>query len=186
MKERPIIFSGPMVWALLEGRKTQTRRVIKPQPVNDFWMGAHLGEVFAKCPFGQIRSRLWVRETFGLQLEPCKEYPNGLIVYKADLPPDSTFQYEGGGSAWRPSIFMPRWASRITLEITGVRVERVQDISELDIVAEGIRDTFDGKRFVPADYHYKELWDSLNAKRGYSWDTNPWVWVLEFRVVQPC
>jgi hypothetical protein len=167
MKEHPILFSGPMVNAILTGRKTMTRRVVKPQPETrrfthngrqyDEWIWPSMRgsgvtgsldwfiERMPKyCPYGNIGDRLWVRETFAIDLGRNNE-----VVYQADgLEPVLT-------DRWRPSIFMPRKHSRITLDITGVRVERVQD--------------------------FRDMWDSINAKRGYSWDSNPWVWVVEFK-----
>lgn len=162
LKERPILMSAPMVRAILEGRKTQTRRVAK---------------ITSRCPHGVPGDRLWVRET--CERRPfCAGSKAICVAYSADgesvLDPVG-FDY----SCWwkrgekLPSIFMPRWASRITLEVTGVRVERVQEINQVDALAEGTQ----GK------HSYAELWDSLNAKRGFGWDTNPWVWVLEFKRV---
>lgn len=188
-KERPIIFSGDMVRAILAGRKTQTRRVVKDQNAVEFSeetrepLYVHSincpgycdyacnGGGYGDSPYGVPGDRLWVREKIGIQLTPNDKYPNGLVEYGADYHDGVDFIYEGGGSAWTPSIFMPRWASRITLEITGVRVERVQEITYLDAIAEG----------VDRDYHL--LWDRINAKRGYPWSANPWVWVVEFKRV---
>lgn len=233
MKERPILFSGAMVRALLDGRKTQTRRVVKPQPPggtayvivdeDPFGKGALCinslgvdgrggpipGEIDAwrTCPYGTIGDRLWVRETF-FDNNPG-ERDMEQVYYRADGEPD--FDGESitrDGPGWTPSIHMPRWASRLTLEITGVRVERVQDISEADAWAEGY-DEFDGVcgtcrgsgthpygypcrceagrqlRSQTALEWYRDLWDSINGKRpGCSWEANPWVWVLEFRRVE--
>ncbi len=195
MKERPIIFSSEMVRAILEGRKTQTRRVIKPQPKIDIsmcdpYLPALIDGKYVGCPYGQPGDRLWVRENFMIQLPQSQEYPHGEVEYAADYPipidGGPIFQFEGGGSAMTPSIYMPRWASRIMLEITGVRVERVQDITHQDAVAEGIQEcpgyTDDGCDCVYAAY--AKLWDSINLKRGFGWNTNPWVWVVELRVLQ--
>lgn len=201
VKERPILFSGEMVCTILDGRKTQTRRVITPQPKDGLEVryNADNGHVlygpeylrsFVKCPYGVVGDRLWVRETFG-----C--LGNGMRVYAADADTDGTVPYlitgDGAGvgngkpDKWMPSIFMPRSASRINLEITGVRVERVQDISPDDCLAEGI----DYKDCDPHNAHqywrqeayakYGELWDKINKDRGYGWDVNPWVWVIEFK-----
>lgn len=208
MNERPILFSGPMVRAILSGSKTQTRRVVKPQPApkdtwdwawpipgknvtpgtHAYWRDDYRPNLSRYCPF-QEGMRLWVRETF------CNS-PDG-VIYRAT-------EHEHGITPcddydiWKPSIFMPRWASRITLEITAVRVERVQDISEADARAEGIHE-FDlgvnGKVYGTnpcagrdvsgtAVEGYAILWDSINAKRGYPWNSNPWVWVLEFQRVE--
>ena len=183
MKERPIIFSGEMVRAILDGRKTQTRRVIKPQPdhIHTFQKGIllpQIGDKEIRCPYGQPGDRLWVRETW------AKNNPvlDAKVCYRADLmSPDL-------GKPWKPSIYMPRWASRITLEIVNVRVERVQEITEADVIAEGIG-AFTLARGVlsdaPPDPRWKfiELWNSINANRGYGWEINPWVWVIEFKVL---
>ena len=166
MKERPIIFSTPMVKAILDGRKTQTRRVIKDQPplsMRDMFKPKNL-----KCPYGQVGDRLWVRETF-------KPYNcMGGFAYKADGDLSTGFP-------WKPSIHMPRGASRITLEITESRAERLQDISEEDAKAEGVKCCPN----AVSDYkhHFMILWDSINGKK-YPWDSNPWVWVISFKVVR--
>ncbi len=199
-KERPILFSGPMVNAILEGRKTVTRRVIKPQLSSRFDEGrgpedAAAGYPFVElddgffsakdlCPYGQEGDRLWVRETF-THYRPFGEetQPDAPIIYRADE--DKCGQYPAvidgrsvlvsNRNPWKPSIFMPRWASRITLEVTGVRVEQVQDISEEDAIAEGIDHAYANTIGAFAD-----LWDTINAKRGYSWESNPYVWVIGF------
>lgn len=227
--ERPILFSGAMCQAILDGSKTQTRRVIKtsaPQVRPQFNFGPSLREeALRKCkprcrngyefmgappnieinlrhPYGLIGSRIWVLETFAVHksydsLKVRSAYEAmagdvaGCIAYKA--APD-TKNWRG---KWRPSIFMPRWASRITLEITDVRVERVQEISEDDSVAEGI--AWDGQWYLggvhpikgtpqcwsSAKRAYRARWDSINAKRGYGWETNPFVWVISFRRIKP-
>jgi hypothetical protein len=171
MKERPILFSTPMVQAILEGRKTQTRRVIKPQPEpleDGFMLPLH-----PDCPYGYIGDRLWVRETFAY-------HHTGRLFYKADIPVVCHKNWK-----WKPPIFMPRSASRITLEITDIRVERLQDITRSDIYAEGL--------IVPQEHQedYKEyllnawieLWDSINAKK-HPWQSNPYVWVVEFKRIE--
>lgn len=184
MKGRPILFSGEMVRAILDGRKTQTRRVIKPQPADDIkpanfpnpkvhgWMSSLRHQYGSKtahiCPYGQIGDLLWVREKFSL----CR-FDGGELWYWADGSP--------GGGDWtkpKPSIFMPRWASRITLEITDVRVERVQDISNDDALAEGIDRTNTSIKGY-ARQRFEQLWASINGNA--SWDANPWVWVIEFQ-----
>lgn len=183
MKEHPILFSGPMVQAILDGRKTMTRRVIKmpkwAQECNEdyeFEIDDDIPYSICKktgclaaidCPYGFPGDRLWVRETF------CKDLDHN-VFYKADnMPP-----WED--TKWKPSIFMPRWASRITLEITNVRVERLQEISGKDILAEGL----DVKFTIPGSFDALErfhgLWDSINGKK-YPWSSNPWVWVIEFK-----
>lgn len=228
-KERPIIFSGEMVRAILEGRKTQTRQVIKPQPgtlVEDvyhrpdgLWIWLHLprgqgvglGDPFC-CPYGKPGDRLWVRETFlanGDLSEPA--FPTrhtGDIMYADDEDYDICYPEKGQskkGINWRvvPSIYMPRWASRINLEVTNVRVERVQDITIDDIKAEIGERALAAKlpafpppppRGVSKEKHldniielvgkslFRRLWDSINAKRGHPWENNDWVWVVEFSV----
>ena len=215
MKERPILFSAPMVRAILEGRKTQTRRVVK-QKINphDFLggigdsrndpynygfenpevMGHFITLPEQRCPFGQVGDQLWVRESFwrwGDYITKTDEsgerwtewHPQDLVGYRADHPekPESK---DGFVARAMPSIHMPRWASRIQLEITGVRVERLQGISEADARAEGIQFECDGR--VP-EYtersEFRELWSSINGRE--SWDANPWVWVVEFQRVKP-
>lgn len=209
MKERPIIFSTDMVKAILEGRKTQTRRVIKPQPPKGFRMrmGINIGvceedtnklprkQDYVKIPYGAVGDRLWVRETLATanrynHLKPS-EIPQreSILHYLAD----GYSPFEMGKV--RSSLFLPRWASRITLEITGVRVERLQDIGGeggfgdlKQLRAEGLElgvGAVRGNSHLPWRYDsivaFQDLWDSINAKRGYGWDTNPWVWVIEFK-----
>jgi hypothetical protein len=124
------------------------------------------------CPYGRPGDRLWVRETWS-QLYP---YESRRVAYRADR---ETVVAPGVLPWWRPSIHMPRWASRLTLEITKVRVERLKEITVKDIAAEGIQEGVG----VFAYEDFRKLWDSLNAKRGFGWDANPWVWVVEFRLV---
>jgi len=229
-----------MVRAILDGRKTQTRRIVKPQPKAEIawyptpalWAEFYsvdvrlLGETdnighYWKCPYGVPGDRLWVRETWQAlsfsydhyseqvddwgeldlklaqrEIELIKDrgyrMPHCGLVYRAD----DYWKYEEDnpvdrGFRWRPSIHMPRWASRLTLEVTGVRVERVQDVNEEDIQAEGLAPhSYAGgvklwsnpdNQFCSAQDAFSNLWDSLNAKRGYGWDKNPWTWVIEFR-----
>lgn len=227
MSEKPILFSGPMVKALLDG-KTQTRRVLTPQPDHHhsgklitFKGGCTFGVVIGgstklnwKCQYGQPGDRLWVRETFAFKKgadvrerhvgtdldETLGEMPH--YAYRATEPQWGEFT-EGSMKGkrcfkWRPSIFMPRKASRITLEITDVRVERLQEISREDVRAEGIPETYGewgAIRFPGFESHiwdnmrfneqFKMCWDQLNAKRGYSWDSNPWVWCISFKLEAP-
>lgn len=208
LAERPILFSGPMVRAILEGRKTQTRRVIKPQPTTDdglvlvgrggaereFWddKGISFNEGHDRyCPYGQPGDRLWVRETFRLRADqdhkpPTQDWWKSGAWYEADgnCEPSGC---AGGAGKKRSSIHMPRWASRITLELTDVRVQRVQKISDEDIESEGMSFNELAQAFQPSmpREHFQVLWDLLNAKRGFGWDTNPWVWALTFRRVTP-
>lgn len=204
MKERGILFSAPMVRALLDGSKTQTRRAVKGLPdacksisqhheiAGAFFLRDEDGRVINKliiCPYGQPGDRLWVRETWSTHA--CFD-----AVRPSDLTTRSVHYWSDGEvqtGKRRPSMFMPRWASRITLEITGVRVERLQDISEADAMAEGIdlerlaesQDKFDmvadenmTGRATAASY-YRSLWGSING--AGSCDANPWVWAVEFR-----
>lgn len=225
MKERPILFSGPMVRAILDGRKTQTRRVVKPQPVQMddrhymthpgsmiYGKSALLNKLSRKCPYGQPGDQLWVRETWlyddymHSETAGKPDLPGGLyshrIVYRATQPeyPVETI----GSQKWRPSIHMPRWASRINLEIIDVRIERLQDISIKDALAEGITgvtkdnevvkycvlDKGDRSSIAWVDMPrspiqaYKRLWDSINAARGYSWDSNPFIWVIKYERIK--
>lgn len=197
--ECPIIFSAPMVRAILDGQKMQTRRIIKPQPKlskDGFrwcWKNHEIGTdnpirwiLLPKCPYGKPEDRLWVRESFCIN--NGQDGTSGLVYkegYHARFIPK-----------WKPSIHMPRWASRITLEITNVRVERVQDIYEADAFEEGIntesdeymrleRDQNGGAVGSPAIQMFRGTWDFRYAKRGYGWDKNPWVWVIEFKRIQP-
>jgi hypothetical protein len=210
MKERPILFKGPMVRALLEGRKTQTRRVVMPHPVQSpttktwFWLkkpDIHTawssvpfkGTLDAYCPFGRVGDRLWVRETWYNDL-PGEKNPEH-VYFRADgeccqqIPECQCATV--GKVKWRPSIFMLRWACRIVLEVVSVRVERVRMISEEDAVAEGVDYYTPGPKGMlnnrvqemPSEA-FRDLWDSINAKRGAGWDKNPWVWVVEFKKVE--
>lgn len=227
MTERPIIFSTEMVQAILDGRKTQTRRVIKQQPSEGTFEdnvavlgyfslsdGTKTGYGFCdesgreyKCPYGMPGDELWVRETWGVLLSTYNwEYGwecEGLCDAKVTRMGFEDEQYSGRekysvmykadgyeaceGESWRPSIFMPRWASRIQLVIKDIRVERLQDITEDDAKAEGVGrpryDWGDGVTFIPTEKtEFSKVWETINAKRGYSWESNPWVWVVEFEV----
>lgn len=196
---KPILFKDEMIRAILEGRKTQTRRVVKGAPVNMVrFIGADdkpTGEFGAclthdlvinkhvRCPYGKPGDRLWVRENF-LQLMHG-QVTDGRVKYCASIDPRSTGTPKNDGYWWRkrPSIHMPRWASRITLEITDVRVERLQDISSADAKAEGVatpdlNDWCDDSKWVS---QFAWLWRSINGPD--SWDANPWVWVVEFKRV---
>ena len=205
VKELPILFSAPMVRAILEGRKTQTRRVVKPNdlpgaPVSGFLAYTLCDGRFGfasddnewVCPYGQPGDRLWVRETFGQYNpgDPATGMPDRsklVTVYPAtDEVPFIGFDEDDN---WverplpmKPSIHMPRALSRITLEVKGVRVERLQDISDEDALAEGVRSGDFGCAYPR--FAFGELWNSINAKKC-PWESNPWVWVVEFeRVAQ--
>lgn len=227
MQEKPILFSSAMVQAILEGRKTQTRRVIKPQPDNFFipegivrddgkpyyrfsWndelprgmkneyglgIGDNFGlfEVADNSPYGKYGDRLWVREAFWIEHDvdysdyqgdpidcgiSLKDDDWAKVAYCATdkEPPDWVYHSK------HPSIHMPRWASRINLEITDIRVEQLQQIANhrTDCLAEGIIPTFRDGGLLD----FIKLWDSINAKRGYAWETNPWVWVIKFKLLE--
>ncbi|WP_202842081.1 hypothetical protein [Luteimonas saliphila] len=195
MRERPIPFTAPMVRAILAGRKTQTRRLVRPQPHPDRppriavgvrgWDGNQFTTV--RSPYGLAGDRLWVKETWRPR---AADSPWDLVVrYAADKQDRWFYDEEFGDKDWnmpkaaaRGNVsprFMPRWASRITLEVTGVRVERLQDISEADVQAEGCM----GSPLGPgADaLLFPTLWDQING--AGAWNANPWVWVVEFKRV---
>lgn len=221
MKERPILLNGDMVRAVLNGTKTQTRRIMKVQPesaefesrfIIDSTKLAEIGKwcwaepgVFVNprrsalfsCPFGAVGDRLWVREAFRVH---SRATDVATLVYKASERQSWTEQTHRVPvekcnkpaviDKWTPSIHMPRWASRITLEITGVRVERLQAISEVDAAAEGVPPApdFDGTFLTPeGDYAtakvaFQRLWESIYKPAG--WQANPWCWVIEFKRVE--
>lgn len=230
MTERPILFNTEMVKAILEGRKTQTRRVVKPQPPEWSWSIRKWDadcvnvsfnnnrEYWVKTPYGQPGDLLWVREAWRVRSwhegEPIEiEYKDGATrdessdgsepniedwyermwiqcaedCEKAKIPlSKETEIYEFGDrdlcTRWRPSIHIPRWCSRITLRVKDVRVERVQEISEEAAITEGFpRDEWFDRYAL--DW-FETLWDSINGKRGFGWESNPWVWVVEFEVVE--
>ncbi|MGP3095394.1 hypothetical protein ACTVPL_02880 [Serratia marcescens] len=242
MKERPVIFNGEMVRAILDGRKTQTRRVMKVQPessktrAGDFWFSSkklesmvHVSDFMPGnspiadchlffqehcCPFGQVGDRLWVREAYQGPLFNFDQMETYLEdTSKFERPEFCEYRADGGKTpeyydaddnlryGWKPSIHMPRWASRITLEITAVRVERLNDISESDAKAEGVRAIENNFGNGPAycDYllpnlddaaewynrasdSFKSLWKSIYGAEN--WSANPWVWVIEFKHVE--
>jgi hypothetical protein len=180
-----------MVQSILDGRKTQTRRVIKPQPevsAEGYLMGEWLKKPLAglllpklqditiHCPFGKIGDRLWVRETFMRIESAYLKY--GKIIYKADYISSKT--KDGSPVGWKSPIFMSKLLSRITLEITNISVERLQDISDEDAVSEGV-DRTNTSISGYASERYKRLWESINGKG--SWNDNPYVWRIEFRRV---
>lgn len=226
MKEKPILFSSEMVKAILDGRKTMARRVVRfpghpmiggvtgqvqehhemkavyamPRGGFVFWSGDP-GKEFSdyvykdsddglRCPYGQPGDRLWVRETFkgawkknGRASEYWLTYraDNKKVLYRTAYIDD----FENWPNKWRPSIFMPRWASRITLEIVSVRVERINQITEEDARAEGAP-TLTAVAQGGKQSHqlgFMVLWNDINGKRGFGFDVNPWVWVIEFKKV---
>ncbi|HBO2932179.1 TPA: hypothetical protein ACIR1J_000406 [Pseudomonas aeruginosa] len=205
MKERPILFTGPMVRAILEGRKTVTRRVVKPQP--DF-LGSMVDpntpfktldaglHARITCPHGQPGDRLWVREAWAADAQVDAIAPRDLsqgepIWYPADFSVRQTGCSMISKGRGRPSIHMPRWASRILLEITAVRIERLQDISEKQALAEGVELEGEGVCWAGAAgtasdspvESFRLLWELING--AGSWNANPWVWVVEFKRVTP-
>ena len=202
MTARPIIFSAPMVRALLDGQKTQTRRIVKPQPVSYYdgicWFDDGDDHMPA-CPYGQPGDLLWVRETWFDEYDEatCRPLTPPRAIYRATERSEVRFMDDDGFTAfnrdgtmkspWRPSIHMPRWASRLTLRITDVRVQRLQEISEADARAEGapleLR-LLDSVRLGATASHtggFERLWESIHGPD--SWASNPWVWCLSFRVI---
>ena len=232
MKEHPILFSSEMVKAILAGQKCMTRRVVRKDISNQFdidvddTVAAYINQLTGDscnpveiCPYGSAGDRLWVRETWYYEehmhdsTEGTPDLPGGLyshrLVYKADCP-DYPVNVGVGRQGWKPSIFMPRWASRILLEVTDIKVERLQEITEEDAKREGVPDEYPipsvycprcaglGSRSLKtietgcpncdtAKKRFKNLWDSINGRKpGKTWDDNPWVWVIEFRRVKGC
>ena len=202
-KIKPIIFSTQMVQAILDGRKSQTRRVVNPQPGAETNGQGYYFHRFKKTEHKRMYSPtefcekalehakykigdiLYVKETFSPIYDHCDPTiaKVGAYQYRACVESDAT--------KWRPSIHMPREAARLFLRVTGVRVERLQEISETDARAEGFiatvrHKTVNGKLYngsTTAREEFIQLWDSLNTKRGYGWDSNCWVWVYEFETV---
>jgi len=194
VKERPILFSGPMVKAILAGQKTMTRRVVKPT-VALVTCDDRVAVTDAPCPYGEPGDRLWVRETWAvgdrdndvLYASDQSWCVNGVAV----PPPVNKGTVHAGN--WRPSIHMPRWASRITLEVVAVRVEPLRDITEADALAEGIpfyrvwrgkNEDGDVSLFSSHADVFAHVWDSVNFNR-YPWASNPWVWCVTFSRVTP-
>lgn len=205
MKERGIIFNSEMVRAILDGRKTQTRRIMKPQPKTnengDIWWpsnicqsminikemmqdneGVWAGIAGISCPHGGVGDHLWVRETFKAGV--CTE---STIAYKATHKPSDLEEGWYEEIKWTPSIHMPRWASRITLEITDVRVERLNDISQSDAIAEGAPPSHPTIDAISRECGFPDFsrswfgqtWWHIYGKKN--WQDNPWVWVIEFK-----
>lgn len=211
MKERPINCKSHEVRAILEGRKTQTRLVVRPQPASKTVSygcigGQGFGFIFGdvghvvKCPYGEPGDRLWTRETWSSDFKA--HYPCEPVWYAADDDRKNDMETRDGVRGiyspesrefvpfrWRPSIYMRRELSRIMLEIVGVRVERLQEIGGEDAIAEGIEGmhgmwaSYSRKldRCVSPILSYRTLWDSINDKPGKAWEDNPWVWVVEFK-----
>lgn len=227
MAERPILFSGPMVRAILEGRKTQTRRVVRgdagenaevwaaPRTIDEPWEWGLLADHgraghggYTRCPYGAPGDTLWVRETWCHARDPITSKPNGLFHYKADG--EDVFEDDGDGyavenkdgtwkSPWRSPLYMPRWASRLTLRVTDVRVHRLHEVTEEDALAEGVEAPrcpncgytrvdcgvhldhhLCGPTEPPsATFEFEYLWESINGKRA-PWSSNPWVWAVTF------
>lgn len=202
MTEHPIIFNGDMVRAILRGEKAQTRRPVKPQPatgciysINGAHNAAlHLTDAGCQvryipptgrskdhlllCPFGQPGDRLWVRETFALG-----EPPYFGVAYRADEG-DNPEDVGGERQKWTPSIHMPRYLSRITLEITDINVERVQDITADEAIKEGVVDPIMGTYGLSPKTVFRDMWNDIYAERGLGWNEDPWVWAITFRRVE--
>ncbi|MEB7500038.1 hypothetical protein NGC23_07520 [Leclercia pneumoniae] len=208
--ERGMIFNGEMVRAILDGRKTQTRRIMNPQPADDITRGyfpnmntfgwksslkhKHGSTTAHFCPYGKHGDRIWVRETWA---EAGAGAPD-LKIYRANYPAHVPSHYGNVPPAedirWKPSIHMPRWASRITLEITGVRVERLNSISEENARAEGVQPAGDllpdypdtyltpTGDFATAKVAFQRLWESIYGDDSFQ--ANPWVWVIEFKRIE--
>lgn len=210
MNEKPILFSGEMVRAILSGRKTETRRLIKHIPMLGYpsdWcdrIGTQeferiVGDYRRSCPYGVPGDRLWVRETWALAhmsvdcegvCDDVEEFigrPTAADcdgywrpIYAADADDIGNHSDDRMVRRYRPSIHMPRWASRINLTVEGVRVERLQDIGEAGAIAEGVEASGRGS----ARFMFTNLWDAINGKRA-PWESNPWVWVVSFKVEVP-
>ncbi|WP_434058220.1 hypothetical protein [Enterobacter bugandensis] len=194
MTERGMIFNGEMVRAILDGRKTQTWRPVNPSTANllDLQEQYPHKKYNISCPFGEVGDRIWVRETWA---EAGASAPD-LKLYRANYPAHVPTHYENVPAAedvrWTPSIHMPRWASRITLVITGVRVEQLKSISEEEARSEGVARLREGfwKHYQPgwtqhqlsARGSFATLWDSIYGSG--EWDRNPWVWVIEFKPIE--
>jgi hypothetical protein len=182
MNENPILFSQNMVKAILAGKKTQTRRIVKPDPQGKIPFTDEL-----PCPYGHVGDLLWVRETWqaqntsGLWWHEVIRYDRPLYNWAFTNPVEPA--YEATPPCWIPSIHMPRMACRIKLEVTQLRIERLNNISESDAIAEGCQDWIkNGQVIDTAVSDYAHLWDSIYAERGYAWETNPFVWVVSFQV----
>lgn len=209
MKDRPILFNAEMVRAILDGRKTQTRRLMKPQPEiippesehgnPGYWIPFNAArtmvrneDMYIACPYGLKWERLWVRETFGTQVRRDALGGTGEFrVYRASNPDAVNYTTACGKTVpvkWKPSLHMPRWASRITLEITSVRIECLDDISEEDALAEGfvsdakVNESGDDYTGLYASDRFFETWQKIYGQKSLL--ENPWVWVITFKRVE--
>jgi hypothetical protein len=200
MRERPILFSAPMIRMILAGRKSMTRRIVshrRPWEVREFggkptvMLEDANGEQWEHllCPYGLPGDHLWCKETFGHE-DDHREHGRGCVVYRADKCPRcvSDVPCEHGPSRWHSPRFMPRWASRITLVVTSVRLERLQSISDRDARAEGVElgemqpariNGELGEVMIFSRKAFAVLWDQINGKRA-PWSSNPWCWVISF------
>lgn len=197
MKECPILLNAEMIRAVLDGRKTQTRRMLSPRQLKMIDAASSIGECYPLesghqhensqsyyrewCPFGAVGDRLYVREAHSVRVEPS-EYSPGAVWYRES---DIGRKWEGA-IRWTPSLQMPRWASRITLEITGVRVERLNSMTESDALSEGCHGghgSIPGYMYSASPHeHFHHIWESIYG--ADSWQANPWVWVIEFKRVE--
>ena len=220
MKEHPILMQTDMVKAILDGRKTQIRRVIKPQPPSDakpctctrvkhFYIDkvpsptdrleCTSDVMTIKCPYGQVGDRLWVRETWQVDDWNYPNHKEAVLKENLEFRADATTEEEYYNYlGWKSPLHLDKIFARIWLEITGVRVERLQEITEVDAIAEGVsynttneyaqmrvlsRGQANEDTWPTPQESFRKLWDSLNAKRGYGWEVNLWVWVIEFKRV---
>ena len=214
VKTRPILFSAPMVCALIDRKKTQTRRVIKNHPLvhagfSDDFIKLPENYVADDCPYGKVGDRLWVRETWGVNLRMVGNTPHEQVCFRATNPKAVDNQWLKNPVKWKPSIHLKKCLARIELEIIDLRVERLMELSDQDAINEGLsKVSKDGKLYkygIPdqdglpgTDNHgwewqdwcvdpveaFKRLWDSINGKHETKcWDANPWVWVIDFKVV---
>jgi hypothetical protein len=209
--ETPILFQADMIRAILSGTKTQTRRIVKGQCkhcIIEEYDGKQMicrhcehGSGYIKCRYDA--DELWVKETFAIESNENLQdvytkprNPLGPVIWNKDVygsdffvcpryranEPETILGDDESGMKWKPSRFMPRWASRIQLAVKKIRVERVQDITPFDCLAEGMSATLNE---IGLRYAYGQLWNQINEKRGFSWDSNPFVFVIEFERIKP-
>lgn len=201
MIEHPILFKTEMIRAILDGRKTQSRRIVKPQPPANYL--AESPRPLISSHYGTVGDRLWVKETWATICKvaapycECETDEERAALHSYEYRADTDNKYPGDwpeeeargndvAPKWKSSMFMPRKASRIDLEIVGIRVERLQDISPIDAFAEGVRENYLHQKPDWIDREaFHELWDKINARNGHGWNANPWVWVIEFKRVKP-